>query len=163
MKLIKNRKIVEDTWLTVADDAPLPDEGDVVVSLSRLEQHASELRARPGLVGVRLEADVSIDQVKPFLSLLSLIKVDFPKYTDGRSYSTARLLRDRHEYRGEIRAVGNVLRDQLFYMARCGIDCFELQAGKDLEDALEAFDDFSTSYQAAADDRRPLFQRVQRG
>ncbi|MGB5063692.1 MAG: DUF934 domain-containing protein, partial [Candidatus Competibacter sp.] len=81
-----------------------------------------------------------------------------PKFSDGRAYSQARLLRERHGYRGEIRAVGDVLRDQLFFMARCGFDAFEPRADRSLEDALAAFGDFSASYQPAADQPLPLYR-----
>ena len=97
------------------------------------------------------------------LSKLALLTVDFPKFTDGRGYSIARLLRDRLKYKGELRAVGHgVLTDQLFYMARVGFNAFELVEGKSVDHALAALDSFSVTYQAAADDDRPLFRRVTR-
>ena len=159
MTLINTREVCVDSWLRVDDDQELPPEGDVVVSLARLEKEAEKLGQRSGRLGLSLGAADEAEKAQPYLAQVSLITVDFPKYTDGRSYSTARLLRDRYDYKGELRAVGNVLRDQLFYMARCGIDSFDLQAGKDPKDALEAFKDFSVTYQAAADDKRPLFSR----
>lgn len=91
------------------------------------------------------------------------VAIDFPAFTDGRGYTSARLLRTRLGYRGELRAVGEVLRDQHFFMKRCGIDSYLLKPGKDIESALAAFNDFSVTYQAAAGDEKPLFRRVQRG
>lgn len=86
-----------------------------------------------------------------------LIALDFPAFKDGRCYSHARLLRERYDYQGELRAVGDVLRDQLFFMKRCGIDSFQLRSDKDMEDALNAFNDFSVKYQTAADGAPPIY------
>ena len=108
---------------------------------------------------MRLEPE---DDVEPHLAVLlplPLLAIAFPRFTDGRGYSLGRLLRERHGYRGELRAVGNVLRDQLFYMHRCGFDAFELQPGKSVTEALEAFAELSVRYQAAVDEPRPLFRR----
>jgi len=85
--------------------------------------------------------------------------VSFPVFTDGRGYSIARLLRDRHGWTGELRAVGDVLRDQLFALARCGFDSFALRAGQDVQASLAAFGDFSVRYQSATDEPMPLFRR----
>jgi uncharacterized protein (DUF934 family) len=87
------------------------------------------------------------------------IEVNFPSFTDGRGYSIARLLRERHGYDGELRAVGDVQRDQLFYLARCGFDSFLLRTGEDADDALSAFNDFSEAYQASVERPQPLFRR----
>jgi uncharacterized protein (DUF934 family) len=85
--------------------------------------------------------------------------VHFPKVTDGRGHSSARLLRERYGYRGELRAVGEVTRDQLFYLQRCGFDSFALRADQHAADALDGLSDFDDSYQAAADQPLPLFRR----
>jgi uncharacterized protein (DUF934 family) len=89
----------------------------------------------------------------------ALVAVNFPQFTDGRGYSSARLLRERYGWRGELRAIGDVFRDQLFYLARCGFDAFALRQGEDAQAALAAFDDFSDAYQTAADRPLPLFRR----
>ena len=94
------------------------------------------------------------------LDEVTLLAVEFPKFTDGRGYSIARILRDRYGYTGELRAVGDVLHDQLLFMARCGFDAFELKAGKDIDGALAAFDAFSVYYQGAADEPEPLWRRA---
>ena len=161
MRVIKDRKIVEDAWVLLAPDAPVPEVGDVIVSLSQWNTGREAFAGRVGKVGVKLKSNESPEQIQA-LEQLPLIAIDFPSFTDGRGYTSARLLRDRHAYRGELRAVGDVLRDQLFYMARCGFDSFALKAGKDIEAALSAFLDFSVTYQAAADEKRPLFRRVTR-
>ncbi|KAF0180111.1 MAG: DUF934 domain-containing protein [Hyphomonadaceae bacterium] len=93
------------------------------------------------------------------LAGVAVIAVDFPKFSDGRGLSTAALLRRRLGYAGELRAVGDVARDQLFQMARCGFDAFQLRAGQDAEDALRAFTDFGEVYQSATDGHAPIFRR----
>ena len=161
MRVIKDRKIVDDDWVLLAPDAPVPTTGDVIVSVAQWNSGRESFAGRSGKVGVRLKSNESPEQIQA-LDQVPLIAVEFPSFTDGRGYTSARLLRERHAYRGELRAVGDVLRDQLFYMARCGIDSFALKAGKDIEAALSAFLDFSVTYQAAADDQRPLYRRVSR-
>lgn len=158
MKVIKDRKIVEDAWHLVADDEPAG--AHAIVSLARWNTGHAALLATPP-VGVVLRSDESPDDVTE-RDKAALIAVDFPAFTDGRGYSTARMLRSRLHYKGEIRAVGDVMRDEMFLMSRCGIDSFAVKPGKDIEKALSAFDDFSVTYQAAADDERPLFRRVHR-
>jgi uncharacterized protein (DUF934 family) len=163
MRVIKDRQIVDDAWELLPADAPIPDSGDVIVSVAQWTAHNQSAPAvqRQGKLGVVLKSDELPEQIQG-LERLPLVAIDFPKFGDGRGYSSARLLRDRFGYKGELRAVGEVLRDQLFYMHRVGIDSFALKAGKDIEGALSAFDDFSVAYQAAADDPRPLFRRVSR-
>jgi len=162
MQIIKDLAIVEDAFVHVANDAELPAQGDLIVSLARFAQERDVLRARGGKVGVRLASNEEAHLVVPYLAEVALIAIEFPTFKDGRGYTTARLLRDRHGYKGEIRAVGDVLRDQLRAMRRCGFDAYELKAGKDIQGALQAFGEFSETYQGAADDPRPLFQRRNR-
>lgn len=90
---------------------------------------------------------------------VKVIAVEFPQFTDGRGYSTGRLLRERYGYKGELRAVGEVLRDTLFYLSRCGFDSFALAEGANLEAALESLSDFSEGYQVSVERPRPLFRR----
>jgi uncharacterized protein (DUF934 family) len=155
MRVIKDRRIIDDAWELLPAGSAIPPSGDVIVSLAAWNTDPAARAERAGKIGVLPEQIEQLDRVP-------LIAIDFPKFSDGRGYSSARLLRERLAYRGELRAVGEVLRDQLFYMARCGIDSFALKPGKDIEGALAAFQDFSVSYQAAADDQRPLFRRVAR-
>jgi uncharacterized protein (DUF934 family) len=159
MQIIKNGALVEDTWQHVADDVELPASGPVIVSLDRYVQQRDTLRVRPDGVGARLRSDQQAQLVAPYVAEIAVIAIEFPTFKDGRGYTTARLLRERFGYVGQLRAVGDVLRDQLFYMTRCGFDAFELKAGKDVVGALEAFRDFSVTYQGAVDDPRPLFRR----
>jgi len=163
MALIKGTEVVSDDGLrSIADDQPLPERGDVLISLARLQSEGVP-SGRQGKLGVRLEPEDDIGQVVPHLGKLDLVAIHFPKFADGRGYSKARLLRDRYGFKGELRAVGEVLTDQLFYMRRCGFDAYELVDGKDLTAALRGLQDFSVTYQAATDDPRPLYRRVHRG
>jgi uncharacterized protein (DUF934 family) len=162
MQIIRDGAIVEDAWLHVADDADLPTSGDVIVSLDRYREQRDALKQRAGQVGVRLRSDQEANSVGDLVGELPLIAIEFPGFKDGRGYTTARLLRDRFGFKGQLRAVGDVLRDQLFYMRRCGIDAYELKPGKDIQGALQAFAEFSVTYQGAADDPRPLFARHKR-
>lgn len=158
-QIIRKRAIVSDDFVYVADDAELPPAGtQPIVSLARYRTQGAELVERYPRLGVRVPSDKLPDDI-PHIDRLALIAIEFPKFTDGRGYSVGRMLRDRHGYTGELRAVGWVLRDNLFYMERCGFDAFELKAGKPLESALEAFHEFAATYQADAADKRPIYRR----
>jgi uncharacterized protein (DUF934 family) len=159
MQIIKGQRIVDDAWQHVADDAELPATGDVIVSLDRYRELRASLQKRGTKLGVKLRSNQEAKEVAEFLPELALIAVDFPGFKDGRGYTTARLLRERFGFKGELRAVGEVMRDQMFYMSRCGIDAFELKPGKSLEEALGAFGELTVTYQGAVDDPRPLFRR----
>ena len=106
-----------------------------------------------------LEAGDDPGALAASLGRLKLVAVNFPKFGDGRGYSIARLLRERYGYRGELRAIGAVARDHLYYMAQCGFDAFELRTGEDPQEALAAFNDFSDGYQATVARPQPLFRR----
>jgi uncharacterized protein (DUF934 family) len=159
MRIIKNAKIVDDAWQHVADDAEVPAQGDVIVGLDRYRELRAALQKRAGKVGIRLHSNQEAKEAADFVSEVALIAVEFPGFKDGRGYTTGRLLRERFGFKGELRAIGEVMRDQLFYMTRCGFEAFELKATKSLEEALGAFAEFSVTYQGAADDPRPLFRR----
>jgi uncharacterized protein (DUF934 family) len=107
----------------------------------------------------RLEPHDDPASLAPRIDRLALVEINFPAFTDGRGYSIARLLRERYGYRGELRAVGDVQRDQLFYLARCGFDSFLLREGEDPQQALRALSDFSDAYQASPEQPLPLFRR----
>ena len=167
MKIIRDGAIVEDDWIRLDDTAALPASGKVLVSWTRWQADKAALKARRN-VGVTLTPALDPEELKDDLPALALVAVPFnfiqPKPEggrsfDGRGYSQARLLRDRHAYTGEIRAVGDVFRDAMFYMHRCGVNAFELKAGADLQDALKGLRDFSFGYQGAADDPTPIFRR----
>lgn len=154
--LIKNKRIAPDSWqlLKPAADGGLPGlplTGDWIVPLAVWQEQRTQLIQRQGRNGVLLENTDDPRVLAEDFDQLALIAVRFPKFTDGRGYSIARLLR-RLGWKGELRAVGDVLRDQLFYMARCGFDAFALRDDQDPQVALTAFGDFSLSYQPAIDD-----------
>jgi uncharacterized protein (DUF934 family) len=160
--LIKGRALAANTWRTLqADEAQsgeLPPTGDLIVPLSLWRTQRVSLLGRAGRTGVWLQPSDEPAELVTSPPLPELIAVHFPVFRDGRGYSTARLLRERHGFRGELRAIGDILRDQLFELARCGFDAFELRADQDVDEALKAFDDFTEAYQAATD-RGPLFER----
>jgi uncharacterized protein (DUF934 family) len=161
--LLKNRQVVKDTWqligLPLQQAVALPEAGiDAIVPLSLWREQRAPLLRRAGRTGVWLEPTDEPAELFDNAPLPELIAVRFPVFTDGRGYSIARLLRERHGYRGEVRAIGDVLHDTLFDLARCGFDAFALREDQDPIAALAAFDAFSEVYQAAAD-RGPLFAR----
>jgi uncharacterized protein (DUF934 family) len=141
--------------------APAFAEGDWAFPLATWQTHRTLCLGFSGRLGVVLGPSDDPEAVREDLPRLSLIAVSFPTFTDGRGYSTARILRERLGYRGELRAIGDVLRDQLFLMARCGFDTFALRADQDVSGALIAFKDFTVRYQAAVDEPLPLFRRRQ--
>ena len=157
--LLKGRRIVADTWRRPDAGAGDPAPGDVIVPLALWLAQREALCRRPGKLGVWLDSHEGPEAIAPDLERFDLIAVNFPKYQDGRGYSTARLLRERYGYRGELRAIGEVARDHLFFMASCGFDAFLLRDGEDPEEALAAFDDFSEAYQASVARPLPLFRR----
>jgi uncharacterized protein (DUF934 family) len=110
-------------------------------------------------MGVLLNPDDDPLLLEPGVARLQVVAIAFPVFTDGRGYSLARLVRERLGFRGELRAVGDVQRDQIFYLLRCGFDAFALGAGKQLDEALGAFEDFTEAYQAGADQPIPLYRR----
>lgn len=162
--LIKNAKIAADSWLQLerAADGSLPAvpaSGDVIVPLALWQAMAGRLLARSGRLGLWLDSAEDPALVADSLEAFSLIAVHFPQFTDGRGYSTARLLRERYGWKGELRAIGDIQRDQLFYLSRCGFDAFVLNDGLDAEGALSAFNDFTESYQTSVERPVPLFRR----
>lgn len=167
--LIKRQSVVADAWKRVTlqewetpATAALPT-GPLLVPLEVWRARRRELVEREYAhgwpLGVWLAAGEDVQELADHVDDLSVIAIDFPKATDGRGYSTARLLRERHGYRGELRAIGEVLRDQLFYLQRCGFDAYALREDQDVIAALDAFEDFDEAYQSAADQPLPLFRR----
>ena len=156
--LIRDHRIAADSWQHAPNDGALPP-GDVIVSFDRWESERTWLMRRNGGLGLRVSGDVSVDQFAEDLSSFDLIALEFRAFTDGRCYSHARLLRERYRFRGEIRAVGEVLRDQLYFLARCGVNAFEVADDVHADEWLDAFREFSVQYQAAADDAGPLYRQ----
>lgn len=169
--IIKNRAVVEDDWTVIASDEaggfPLPEalpSGKVILPLSYWKTSRDVLLATrdKATLGVWLAPNDEPEDIVDDFDAVTLLAVQFPVFRDGRGISIARLLRERYHWKGEIRAIGDVLRDQIGYMSRCGIDAFAVRADKDIHDALKAFDELPTHYQGAVDDPRPLFRRVDR-
>lgn len=164
-KIIKKDRIVDDAWQVLklaegetAESVALPD-GPSLLPLGVWLARKDEILTRTVPVGVWLESSEGPESLAGDLEHLALVGVNFPKFVDGRGYSSARLLRERYNYHGEIRAIGDVLQDQLFYMKRCGIDAYAVRADKDIEAALAGLNVFSETYQAAVDQPQPLFRR----
>ena len=150
MPLIKNATFVEDSFAHVEDGDALP-EGAIVVSLKRFQAERDTLMARNAPLGVRLTPDQSPETLGADLHHFAVVALEFPKFKDGRGYSWARQLRTRLGYQGEIRAVGDVLRDQWLFMSRVGIDAFEVRPGTRIEDFRAALAEQTVFYQPATD------------
>jgi uncharacterized protein (DUF934 family) len=161
-RLIRNRALARDDYVLVRDAtslADVPDAVAVIVPLPLWLERRGAFVAR-GETGVWLAAaDDPVTLVRDLVHL-PVIAIDFPQFTDGRGYSHARLLRQRYHYHGELRAIGDVGRDQLYYLAQCGFDAFLIPDGRNAEDALAAFDELSDGYQASVL-RAPWFGRRQ--
>jgi uncharacterized protein (DUF934 family) len=158
-QLIRRREIVSDDW-RYADEDPQGRDRALILPFARWQQERSRWWLWDGRLGVRLgPADPVAALTGDFLRL-ALVAIEFGGIAEGRGYSQAQLLRKRYQFTGELRAVGKIQRDQLFYMARCGFDSFELPEGADLKAALTAFDDFSVAYQTAVDTGVSVERRV---
>ncbi|MFP5390585.1 MAG: DUF934 domain-containing protein [Gammaproteobacteria bacterium] len=166
-RIIKQREIVSDDWQVLrldegvtADAVDVPS-GKIIVPLSVWKAQKATLSQRSPL-GVWIASDERPEDLKGELDKFAVVAVDFPKFTDGRGYSIAFNLRKRLGYTGELRAIGDVLRDQLFSMQRCGFDAFATRQDRPIEDALKGLTVFSEVYQASVDIDAPLFRRHQR-
>ncbi len=148
MQIIKDKKIIEDHWIYVPDSSPVQ-EGDIIVSFARWQKDRAVLMSRNGGLGIRLGSEDMLEEIKDDLDNLNLIELDFSAFTDGRGFSQAWLLRNRFQYGGELRAVGNFMLDQIFYLSRVGFNSFNLDNPEDLPVALETLDDFTVTYQAS--------------
>lgn len=151
--VVKNGAVIADVWARPAEDDALPTDGPVLVSKARFLAEAGELRGRNAPLGIFLRSNENLDGLEGDLNRFALIALDFPAYTDGRAYSLARLLRERHGYRGELRAEGDVLWDQIPLMQRCGFDQFAIRNQKVLQALVEGrIHDVPVHFQPAARD-----------
>src|ERR1700754_1770423 len=157
MPLVKGGKIVSDPFAHVADGAELP-EGCVLVSAARFLEDPAAL-AKRGKLGVIWPNNRDVDDLVPYLDRLAVIGLVFPTFRDGRAYSQARLLRERHLYRGELRATGQVLRDQFVFMLRAGFDAFEVKKASDAEAFALTAKRYSVFYQPTGDGRLTALHR----
>lgn len=154
MPLLKSGKRVDDPWTRVRADDAIPAEGPVIVDLARWKAERASLLSRRTPIGVLLESGTAAEEIADDLGQLALIALEFPKFSDGRPYSTARVLRERYGFAGELRAVGDVLLEQLHFMDRAGFDAFEIESEHAEQDWQVAQADMSVWYQPTAD-RRP--------
>ena len=165
-KIIRDGAIVDDQWRVMADDnaATIPRENDapfLIIPLKVWQARRDELIARGGSLGLLLQTNDEPILFSSDVSIFALIAIHFEKFTDGRGYSLGRLLRERYGFKGELRAVGDVLQDQLFYLQRSGFNAFAIRADKNIDAALKSLNDFSETYQGAWDQPVPLFKRRQ--
>lgn len=159
MPLVKDGKIIGDAFARVADDAEIPADGAVLVSAARFLEHAQELSQRKSPVGVIWPNNRDIDDLVPYLDRLAAVALVFPTFRDGRAYSQARLLRERHAYRGELRATGQVLRDQFVFMLRAGFNAFEVTKDGDAAAFVPTSKHYSVFYQPTGDGRVTALNR----
>ena len=160
--IIKNGEVIDERWHLLPADASLdgiPNSDDLIVPLALWLESSHALKVRDGGLGVWLQSHEQIEDIVDDLKHFQVIALDFPAFTDGRHFSSARLLRERYGYQGEIRAIGDVLRDQLFFMHRCGFDAFAVRPDRDPYDALKGLSDFSVTYQTSVEQPLPLFRR----
>ena len=145
-KLLRQRELTEDDWRYLGEELPVGC-ASIIVPLTELRDNAAAWRSWRGRLGVRLAPTDRVEALAADLPRVALIAIEFPGPGEGRGYTQARLLRSRYAFAGELRAVGAVKRDQIFFMARCGFDAFELAAGEDAEAAQQALSRFTVSYQ----------------
>lgn len=162
MPLVNGGKITDDGFVKLAVDTPLPEGGDILVPAERFLAEAAALLDRPGKVGVIWPNNRDIAELVPYLGRIAAVALVFPTFRDGRAYSQARLLRERYNYRGELRATGQVLRDQFVFMLRAGFDAFEVKKQADAEAFMQTAQRYSVFYQPTGDGRiTALHRRMQ--
>ena len=162
MPLVKQGRIATDIFVHVPDGAELPGDGAVLISAARFLEDPETLSRRTGKLGVIWPNNRDIDDLVPYLDRLAVIALAFPSFRDGRAYSQARLLRERHGFAGELRATGQVLRDQFVFMLRAGFDTFEVKKQADAEAFAQTVKRYSVFYQPTGDGRvTALHRRMQ--
>lgn len=154
--LVENGRAVADAWVSLADDAAVPAEGSVVVSFARWQSERDALLTRTAPLGVRLPSNVPAGAIAPDLEQFALVVVEFPKFRDGRGFTTARELRERYGFSGEIRAVGHIIADQYPLLVRCGVGTVEVPEGTDIETWARTLNTVTIAYQAGAGADEPL-------
>jgi uncharacterized protein (DUF934 family) len=158
MAIVKNGELVTSGFVDASGAEAIPADGAVIVSLAQWQAHRDALLGRGTPLGIRLHSDQAPELIAADLAHFAVVALEFPKFRDGRAYSYARLLRERYGFRGELRAVGEVLLEQLFFMLRTGFDAFEIVSDDPLGDYRTALADFSVWYQPAADGRPTAMQ-----
>jgi len=162
MPLVKSGRVATDTFVHLADDAELPGDGAVLISAARFLENPEAISRRLGKTGVTWPNNRDVDDLVPYLDRLAMVALVFPTFRDGRAYSQARLLRERYGFKGELRATGQVLRDQFLFMLRAGFDAFEVKKEADAEAFTSTAKRYSVFYQPTGDGRlTALHQRMQ--
>ena len=159
MPLVKNARITTDLFVHVADGAELPGDGSVLITAARFLEDPEAMLKRAGKTGVIWPNNRAVDDLVPYLDRLAAVALVFPTFRDGRAYSQARLLRERHGYDGELRATGQVLRDQFVFMSRAGFDAFEVKKDADAAAFAETMKRYSVFYQPTGDGRVTALNR----
>jgi uncharacterized protein (DUF934 family) len=159
MPLVKGGEIVADRFVRIADDAPIPANGAALIPAERFLSHAAELTLRQAETGVIWPNNRDIEELAPYLDKLAVVALVFPKFQDGRAYSQARILRERLRFRGELRATGQVLRDQFVFMLRAGFDSFEVKKEADAKVFGAVTKRYSVFYQPTGDGRLTAFRK----
>lgn len=158
MPLVKNGEVVADRFTLVEDDAPIPSDGAVLVKAERFLADAADLVARNGETGVIWPNNKDIHELSPYLDRLALIALVFPTFRDGRAYSQARILREQYKYSGEMRATGQVLRDQFIFLLRSGFDALDVKKEADAAVYAQVLKRYSVFYQPTGDGRVTAFR-----
>ena len=158
MALVSNNAVIDDPFADATGQETIPASGPVLVDFEQWQAHREKLLQRAAPVGVKLRSDQPPELIAADLSSLAMVALEFPVFRDGRAYSYARLLREKYGFAGEIRAVGDVLLEQLHFMQRTGFDAFEYRSDDPLRDLEIAAGDFDVWYQPAADGRRTAVQ-----
>jgi uncharacterized protein (DUF934 family) len=148
-RILRRRELIDDEWRYLGEAGDTTDASPLIIPLAELRGNPNRWRARTDPLGVRIGPAERVEDLSEHLAQLRLIAVEFPSATDGRGYSHGRILRTRLQFRGELRAIGLVKQDQIFLMARCGFDAFELAAGEDEQEALRALQRYTVAYQPA--------------
>jgi uncharacterized protein (DUF934 family) len=159
MPLVKDGKITSDLFVHVPEGAELPGDGAILVAAARFLEDPKALLKRAGKVGVIWPNNRDLDDLVPYLDRLAAVALVFPSFRDGRAYSQARLLRERHGYDGELRATGQVLRDQFVFMSRAGFDAFEVKKDADADAFAATVKRYSVFYQPTGDGRLTALNR----
>jgi len=158
MALLKNGKVADDIYTDISAGEEIPASGAVIISLAQWQENRDALADRDDPLGIILRSDEKPDAIADDLGHFALIALDFPAFGDGRAYSTARVLRDRYGYAGELRAVGDVLLEQLHFMNRVGFDAYSVSSDDAVRDWEIAAADISVWYQPTGDGRTSVLQ-----
>jgi uncharacterized protein (DUF934 family) len=159
MPLIKNGRVVEDRFVRILDDAPIPDGVPVIVPAARFLADAEDILRRDAPTGVEWPNNRKVAELEPYLDRLAVVVLAFPNFKDGRGYSQARQLRERYRFAGELRAAGQILRDQFLFLVRAGFDALEVKKPADAEVFAATLARYSVFYQPAGDPRTAALQR----